>query len=56
MQRPQGFRCPGSHVGRPHGGDKRRERQERTRQRAVDNGLTRVVKEIDAARERAAGW
>jgi len=63
MQRPPGYRCAGSHVGRPHGGDKRRERQERTRQRGLDmstKGTTsaarrhgeRIVEQIDVARAR----
>ncbi len=49
MQRPQ---APGSRVGRPHGGDKRRERQERARQRAIDRGDAKAVAQIDAARAR----
>jgi hypothetical protein len=55
MQRPPGYRCAGSHVGRPHGGDKRRERQERTRQRGLDMGGPkgeRIVAQIDAERAR----
>ena len=54
MQRLKGHRCPGSRVGRPHGGDKRRERQERTRERALVNGDKRTVSQIDAARALAA--
>ena len=50
--KPEGFRCPGSHVDYPHGADKRRERQERTLQRAKDKGLKRVVDEIMRARAR----
>ena len=29
MQRPTGYRAPGSHVGYPHGKDKKQERRER---------------------------
>lgn len=53
--KPEGFKCPGSHVGHPHGGDKRRERQERTLERAKAKGLTRTVDEIMKERARRAG-
>lgn len=35
MQRPKGFRCPGSRVGRPHGKDKKIERRKRAEERAA---------------------
>lgn len=50
--KPEGFRCPGSHVGHPHGADKRRERQERTLERAREKELTKTVDEIMKARKR----
>jgi hypothetical protein len=36
MQRPEGFRCPKSHVGFPHGKDKKKERAKRTQERLAD--------------------
>jgi hypothetical protein len=54
MQRPQGNRAKGSRVGRPHGGDKRRERQERTLQRAIDKGLKKTVDKITRSRARSS--
>ena len=53
MQREKGWRAPGSHVGRPHGGDQRRERQERTLQRAISRGDKKTAAQIVAARARA---
>jgi hypothetical protein len=35
MSKPEGFRCPKSHVGFPHGKDKRKERRERAYSRGA---------------------
>lgn len=35
MQRPEGYRCPGSGRGFPHGKDKRQARRERAAARAA---------------------
>lgn len=40
MQREKGYRAPGSHVGRPHGGDKKRERQARAQERLAQKAAT----------------
>lgn len=34
MQRPEGYRCPGSGYGRPHGKHQREERARRAKDRA----------------------
>jgi hypothetical protein len=45
MQRPKGHRCPGSHVGRPHGKDKKTERRLRALERAKTRAEARPKQE-----------
>jgi hypothetical protein len=44
MQRPPGFRAPGSHVGYPHGKDKKKERALRTKARLDEKGARENAK------------